>query len=227
MRRGSVSFATDNLPSTVLAMSNSYEDEYRQELRKEMAAIRAVGKGSRGGPGAAKRRKKTQHAHPRRQSMAQYQRETDAKNFIVADISTYLSENDRKRTLEFLRKNHKIDVDKLRSPAAFWKHLVERDSRFSVAKADAKYVRAISYVYAVHEIVTSSGLFTEQHISMICEKAGVSPKRNIDLLRVIARLLIDYDDGTAKKPAETRRAVSRDAKAIRWLMGEGVRPHEV
>jgi len=203
-----------------------YETQRKWESRSEMAAIRAVGNGSRGGPGAAKRRKKK--AKPRRLSARQAERREDTVKLIAENAAQKLFAECRSQTEDLLLQQFKMPRIEEMQPAAFWKTIADSDNRALVRHANKKYLDAIVFAYAVYVwVVGSEPWKCELHINMISEKAGKSITPKFDLLRTILQLVIDYDDNDSEQHKLNRKYWSRDAQAIRWLISNNIPPHNV
>jgi hypothetical protein len=205
-------------------------DEHRieelNEIRRAYSESRAAHKVARGSARSKKAISYTKPRRPRHQSAKQFERQVSATKAAASAVGHTKSAASLKDSCAFLKEKFQLDVKKCSTPAALWNELLERDHRISVRKADAQYLKALTFVYAVYEVVANSNL-TEQHLSMIYEKAGVKPSCRTDILQLIARLLIDYDDGTTAQRKRSRGAVSRDVKAIRWLISQGIHPRDV
>ena len=109
---------------------------------------------------------------------------------------------------------------KPRFAGTFWDDIRERKDRFSVRNANAHYTKAIIETMAVYEYVCSLGRDDfKDYIESALRKLGMdTPPQNLDLLKVVLQLVIDYRDTVDGVPAIDAHALSRDAVAIRWLM---------
>lgn len=205
-----------------------------QTQRDELNEIRAVGKNSRGGKGARKRRNGGKDT-TRRKSAKEIEREDRNIAALSVSVAKMFTATDKKEADKLLTGHFKLAAMEKDSVSAFWTAVgVEPGAKF-ILKGDAQHREALKLVYAVAVKVARWGEF-DVHMRMIAEQlkkqlqASTRKRQNRkivtfdDLLRALARLLIDFGKGTDK---DERYQVWRIAGAIRYLRSKNVKPHQV
>lgn len=189
--------------------------------KEELDEIRAVGKGSRGGKGSRARRNGGKKA-TRNPSADEADRSEQAIEIMVETLGTKMALGPRAKLTEFLQKEYQFDPNGFGSASGFWDAIISHDNRLMVRRADEAYMRAIILIYAIFMWVRSDDNF-RRHILMIAEKAGIRVTPRTEILNLIARLVINYDERVIEKngtaiTVHDRRALSRDVRVIEWIM---------
>lgn len=118
----------------------------------------------------------------------------------------------------FLTHHFSLDVKTAADPIDFWIMVKGAVQQLLVRNAHHRYREAIAYAYAVYEYISNSGESIGRHLRYIYE--AKNPAHNPDILLATLRMVIKYGNGW-------RGDASRDAQAIRYLISQGIGPHEV
>lgn len=115
-----------------------------------------------------------------------------------------------------------------RNPSPFWTKLMTSPKRFSVRNANDAYLIALIKVYAVYQYIAAMDPPTlALHLTAIAEATGTKLNSNKwKSLRLVASLVIDYTTQDFPKKLDTK-SLSRDTKAIRYLIANKIPPHRV
>lgn len=196
-------------------------DEYEEQKK-------ALAENARDRRGTKWKRKPKQDGKPytRRPSAREAERADDVVREIVQAQALDLPEKDQEANDALLRGEYRLETKGVASPASLIKRILESDNRQQVITASRRYLKAIIYAYAIYLFIVSRDKFAlDVYARNVSEKTGIPLNLKFDLLVAVCQLAIDYERG--KKGTDHRRKWSRDAHAIRWLIKEGIQPHQV
>lgn len=119
-----------------------------------------------------------------------------------------------------------VDVERDKSPFPFWRDLSQSENRLLVKNANQQYVTALAYIAAIFLWLKSlPPNRMEMHLLALMELAGVKKLvSDIHVLSAIHRVIIHQDRDDEKQKANARSTISRDVRAILYLLSEGKSP---